>query len=168
MNAPALHLMLVHLPVMGILFVVPMLALALWRKEAFWVRLFEAGVVLVALFGVVAYVSGGNAFESLTTTEWGEAFGLSKPLMEDHAIVGKAAFVGVLVLAGAAVAILLQEVQGSEAPPAAHWGLVIGGLVLAYVLAYAAHLGGHIRHPESAEAAIPIFPKLSEPPSAPR
>jgi len=153
MNAAQLHLMTVHVPVLGAGLAAVLLAVGVWRRNLLVEQLALFGLVVSALGAVTAYLSGPGAYEILDA-----GYVVDKALIEHHAVLGKAAFVGMAVLGVAAVTALLQHAQGEAPPRALNFVLVGGGLCLGWLLAWTAHEGGSIRHPEI-RGALPIFPE---------
>lgn len=155
MSAAQLHLLAVHLPVLACPAAGVLLALArLTRNET----LFQTGcgfLVLGALAGAAAYFSGPAAYASLALPA-----GPERDLAEAHGALGKGAFMG-LVLGGlAALLALLQYPQGERPAPWLRWTLLAAALVLTWLLAWTAHQGGLIRHPELRELTLPLLPRL--------
>jgi hypothetical protein len=162
MTAAYIHLVVVHLPVVGSLFVAAWLALGHFLKSDLLLKIGYGTLVVLALFGIAAYYSGPSAYEQLEAE-----LAASKPWVEQHAVIGRAAFMLLIVTAALAVQALLQFLQ--EEPPATWLRRTILGLVLVlvYLLAWSAHLGGEIRHPEIRDGFSP-FPSLdSEAEAAP-
>lgn len=165
MTALSAHLSLVHVPVVGMAFVALGLAVALARRDMAWVRLFEGALLVVAVLGVLAYVTGGQAYEALPdalaqATQNGIDTGTpAKTMLESHAVLGKGAFVLLLVLAAGVVALFLQSAQGAAPSVWAHVGVLVGAAVVCWLLVWAAHLGGHVRHTELG-GAWSVFPAL--------
>lgn len=145
MEATHLHLMLVHLPVVGAPVAILGWLLAWRRGDAFWERLFTGLWILATVAAGAAYFTGGAAFESLrlATQVWpGQAFA------ESHAVTGRAAALCMLLATAALSQIPLARLQGHEAgkgPRVAALGL---GLVACALLLLAAWQGGPIGHGE--------------------
>lgn len=141
------HLVLVHLPVVALPLVAGGHLLAWLRNDPFWTRLFEFAWLLVALSAVAAYVTGGSAFEELRLGLWtGDAGELARAIAEQHALIGRAAFLE-LILAGAFVLqIILQRLQGQEPARWQGWLLFALGLLGSGLLLWTAALGGPITH----------------------
>lgn len=157
MTAVHLHLLVVHLPVVGSLCTAVLLALGLWFTDHRLIRISCAALVLCALFGIAAYYSGPSSYEILEAELVAD-----KEFVEQHALIARAAFTG-LILAGAiAVQISLQYLQGETSPRWLLFVLLAITLLLCYVLAWTAHLGGTLRHPEIRQPTLSIFPSLAE------
>lgn len=149
MNAPHLHLILNHFPVVGSLFV---LALGLWafrKRDPEWVGFYLAIKAALGFFALAAFFSGTAAEEALE-----ELPGVSKDLIEGHETA-----------AYAALALLVLGAAGALA--ARWWGRKRGGVcrgVLALLLlilaasagasVWTANRGGRIRHPELLSAPM--------------
>lgn len=101
-------------------------------------------VLATAIIAAVAYFSGPEAYELLEQLEPA----LETAWIEDHAVIGRFAFV-VLVLVGVLdLGALMQYLQG-EVPSRLQRLSILGGLIAAAaLLIWASHLGGLIRHPE--------------------
>ena len=156
MTAVHLHLLVVHLPV-----ILCPLALALLGLDA--ARRIERPLtgylllVVAAAFGIVAFYSGPSAYESLQ-----DLLAAEKPRVEDHAVIARAAFVVVVLSGVLALQTLLQYLQGEVPAKVLRWAVVLTALGASYLLAWSAHLGGQIRHPEIREGEAWIFPRLPD------
>ena len=154
MNAPYLHLVTVHLPVVGLMAALVILIASQFRKDEFLNKLGYSFVLFCAVTACIAYFTGGATYESLESrlTE-------ARPIIEDHAIIGRAAFVGMILLGVAVLSAFFQYWQ-EEKPAAWHrWAILIATVALCYILAWTAHLGGQVRHDEI--RGVPsVFPAL--------
>lgn len=156
MTAVHLHLMVVHLPIVLCPLSFLLMFWAGWRGRDDQLRLAYGLLVAAAVLAAVAFVSGPWAFEAAQSR-----FEPDRALVEDHAVVARAAFVVILLFGVMAIQALLQFAQ--EEPPA-RWlrrTLAAGTLVCCYLLAWSAHLGGQISHPEVRQPPSLIFPRLS-------
>jgi uncharacterized membrane protein len=143
-NQAQLHLVLSHAPVFGCLAALPMLLIAeirnsdLLRKIACWYLLASAAAACGA------YFTGPGALELL------EQFAdTDQEIVEAHALLGRASFVGMIILGAAALIALLQYMQEDRCTAWLRGGLI--ALVLAHIalLAVTSRQGGMIRHPEA-------------------
>jgi len=156
MNAAQLHLMVVHLPVAGILAAAVLLALSLWRRSELLFQTACGFFLACTLLAGLAYFSGGYAYELL------EARGaVDEEAAEEHALIARAAFYGMVLLGVATLAALLQYAQAERPGAALRWGLLAGAVLLAWLLAWTAHLGGRISHPEVRTLDWPLFPAIT-------
>ena len=165
MSALQLHLAVVHLPVVLCPLAAVFLLVAMARNEAGepLLRLGWVLLLVAALGSLTAYYSGPSAFEQLNEqmpggAPAGEAARI-QDLVEDHAVLGRTAFVGMVLVGVLALQGLLQFLQG-ESP--ARWlrvTILVLALALSYVLVWSAHLGGQVGHPEIRGPSV-LFPPL--------
>jgi uncharacterized membrane protein len=142
MNLAHVHLLLNHLPVIGVLFALALLVVALLRRS---VELTKAALWTTAIVGalaVPAYLTGEPAEEYIT--------GLSKAPVERHE---EAAGVALAAVAFAGAAALLHLVLFRRVGIAPAVVVAILALVAAGLLARTANLGGAIHHTEISAAA---------------
>lgn len=143
MNAAHLHLALNHLPVVGLLFALALIVVALRTRSPELARVALWSLVVVAVLGLLAYLTGEGAEEVVERLA-----GVSEAAIESHE---EAALVAVLLVGGLgalAGAGLWLQAQGD--------GLRRGFLVLTLAatllvagwMAWTANLGGRIRHAE--------------------
>ena len=154
MNGAQLHLLVVHLPVVGILAATVMMTLALIRNSEFMARTAIGLVVFGALLAAPAYFSGPYANDVVKRFT-----PIDDHLVEQHALIAKAAFFATVLLAAIAIKIWC-DARGGETGKGTRIGLLCAMLVIAWLMAWAAHLGGIIRHPEIREPAWLLFPEL--------
>ncbi len=112
-------------------------------------------ILFSVIMAGVAYFSGPLVFESLETEL--EAV---RDLVELHAVLGRAAFFGLVFLAIPTMFAIFRELE--DEPPSC-WlnGILIAGTaLLSYLLLWAGHYGGAIRRPEIANALSWLFPIL--------
>lgn len=151
MNAAHVHLASVHLPVVGILATLALLALSLWLRSDLLFKVSCGFALACAAASALAYFSGGYAYDLMKPD-------IDASLAESHALIGRAALL-TMTLAGIVVLVaLLQWLQGERPGPGLRWGLFAGLLLAAWTLSWAAHLGGRIRHPEVRGAEFFFFP----------
>jgi hypothetical protein len=143
MSAVWLHLTLVHVPVVGCALVALLLAVALNRRSDLLLYTSAALLVLLAVAAVGAYLSGTAALEALT-----QELDEQRDRVESHGLLGRGAFAGMILLGALASQILLRAGSGEETAAWAPWSLLLGALVMAVLLAWTAHLGGQVGHPE--------------------
>ncbi|TFG88275.1 MAG: hypothetical protein E4H17_02620 [Gemmatimonadales bacterium] len=155
MSGVQLHLLVVHLPVLACPAAVALLALArVTRSEPFF-QMGAGFLVFGALAAAAAYFSGPAAYESLALPP-----GVERDLAETHGALGKGAFMGLALTGLTAMLALLQYPQGERPAPWLRWTLLAAALVLTWLLAWTAHQGGLIRHPELRALPSPLFPQL--------
>ena len=164
MNAAHLHLMTVHVPVVGCwgLFILFLLS-AHFRDE----RLFKISCWLllsILLLATVAYFSGPPAYELL-----GDRYQLDQETVEFHAVLARSCLLAMVVLSMVVGNALIQGFQGETVPRWQRTVIIIGTLALAGFWSVAAHWGGRIRHPEikfettaPVEAVKPVLESVEE------
>ncbi|WP_198598603.1 hypothetical protein [Salinibacter altiplanensis] len=150
MSAAHWHLVLNHIPLLGLLFGTAMLGYGLWRNQA---DVQEASLGLLAVAGlatIAVYLTGEPAEEVVEG-----AVGVSHDALEAHehfAWYGLVA--GIATGVGALGALLYGTLRGRIV----RW-TVVGTLVLALasagLIGYTANLGGKISHPEL-RADVPV------------
>jgi hypothetical protein len=156
MTATHLHLTVVHLPVVGCVFVAVLLAVALWRRSD--LLFVTACCLLLACAGgaVAAYYSGPPAYEQVK-----QRLVDGEEAVEQHALLGRASFVGMILLGVLAIQALLRTAAGEGAAGWLRRVLLAGTLLLCWLLAWTAHLGGAVRHDELRGRSLPVFPSLT-------
>ena len=156
MNGAQLHLMLNHLPVMGTLFSLLLLAWSLIRRSAEIQKLALAIALLAGLSSVPAYLTGEPAEEVIE-----HMAGVDEAYIEEHESMGKFALwcgVALGVAAGAALAAGVKNPRWLSAGTAI---TLLASVLVFGVMGYTAHLGGQIRHPEIRDGGMQATP--SEP-----
>ena len=151
MNTAHLHLLLNHLPVIGTIFALMLLAFAWLRKSS---ELGKTGLgffVALGLIGIVVYLTGEPAEELVEGLP-----GISETLLESHE---EAALISTALLAlyGLFAGYELFRFRGADRRlPRSATALALGlALVPAIAMGYTANLGGMIRHDEiRAEAPV--------------
>jgi hypothetical protein len=139
--------MLNHVPVLGVLFVVFALAIGLGFRSPAVLRFGLAALVVVALAAIPAFLSGEPAEEAVE-----DLAGVTASAIEPHEDAARVAFYG-LELLGLVALIGLLRSRGRGAKPAFAGLLLVASLALGVGMAWTAHLGGRIRHPEMSGAA---------------
>ncbi len=142
MNAPQIHLMLNHLPVIGAVFATIALAVGLFWRTAALQRFALGTIVLVALAAVPVYLSGEPAEEVIE-----HAAGVERTVVQSHEQMAKVAMVAVQAI-GLVTLIALWRHRRRAVPVPFATILLIVMFALCGALAWTAHLGGQIRHPE--------------------
>ena len=149
MNLAHVHLLLNHIPPLGVLFGLLLLAAGLLRKSGDLVRASLVTFVLVALAAIPTYYTGGPAEKIVEGMP-----GVSEMAIMDHEESAEASFVAALVL-GALSCFKLIFYRRRETPRSIAVATLVLALVVTGMMAWTAHLGGLVRHTEiSAGAAV--------------
>lgn len=144
MSAAHLHLLVNHLPILGSLFAVPILAWSLLKRDRTALLI---GVFLLAISGAgaaVANQSGESAEDGVEGLP-----GVSEPLIHVHEERAEIATVASVVLALAALGIGgLAWRRPNGLPVSLSGALLAGSVVTAGLMAWTGASGGVIRHTE--------------------
>ena len=143
MNLAHLHLMLNHIPLVGIGFVTLLLIIALIMKNSVLINISLVFVVIVALWAIPAYLTGEPAEEIVEDIP-----GISEQMIDEHEEFAEVAFIFIEVVG--ALALLTIFVRrysvkiGNILTLLTLLGIITGGGLIAWT----ANLGGKISHPE--------------------
>ena len=138
-----IHLALSHVPVIGLLIVLLLLAVATLRRSTELTRVSYALLVFLAVTALVVYLTGEPAEELVENLP-----GFSEPLVERHEEVALIATIGMVVL-GLVALVGLIRVRGHRIAPAWYGrGVLLLALLIGGVMTWTANLGGQIRHSE--------------------
>jgi hypothetical protein len=136
------HLMLSHIPVLGVPFGAALLAAGLWRANVTLQRAALLVLVLAGLAGGAAYLTGESAEHALERMA-----GRPESLIEPHEEAALAALMATGLLACVAAA-ALWLVRRGRFGPFWGWGTLVLAVGVSLALAWVATLGGRISHPE--------------------
>lgn len=136
-----LHLLSNHFPILGSLFGVLLLVVALLKPNLNTTLSAYLILVLGGIGGFVAYFTGEPAEESIEHLP-----GISHKLIHVHEEMAENALIFVFLLTAAAIVGLWAErSQWGSAKKIERFTLVVG--IIAFILfAFTGYLGGHIRH----------------------
>jgi hypothetical protein len=152
MNPVHVHLMLNHIPVLGMIFATLLLGHALWHEKAELRKLALGLFVLLAVITPIVYLSGHGAEESVERLA-----GVSEAALERHEDAGRPALIAMFVSGAGGLFVSLAWVWPAAAGirRKAAWGLFALGLASSGWLAWTALTGGQIRHAEELETTLP-------------
>ena len=149
MNAAYLHLILNHVPVLGVVFALALLGAALLRRNDILLRAGWVTLVVVALVALPVYFSGEGAEEIVEDEP-----AVSHDAIEAHEEIALVALIALEALGALALAGLFFSRRG--APPSwTRGGSLLLTLVVAGLLGLTAERGGRIKHPEAHGATVP-------------
>lgn len=143
MDAAHLHLIINHLPIVGVPFVAALLAWGILRDSREVTRTALAAAVVVAALAYPVFLTGEPAEEGIEHTP-----GFSEQLVHEHEERAEAALVAVLLTGVAAAGAFWMSRKSEETPRA------LGGITLAALLVSGGLLGltglsgGQIAHDE--------------------
>ena len=155
MSATHLHLILNHLPILGVPFGVVLLLLGVHRNNRDLKQVALGVFVIAALCAIPVYLTGEPAEETVE-----HLAGVSEMLIERHEDLAKLAMASVSALGLASLAVLLGW-RKDDYPTPALTGILILSLVTAGALALTGAAGGAIRHSEirqQAQLTAPLPP----------
>ena len=148
MSLVHIHLLLSHIPVVGILFALIAFTTALVFRETVSIRFALVFIVALALVTGGVYLTGEPAEEAVENL-----VGVSESAIEAHEDAAKTAVVAMSILGALSLAALLAF--GKRPMP--RWvgatGLA-GTLLVSVLLGWTANIGGQIRHAEIRSAGI--------------
>ena len=148
MSGAHLHLLLTHVPVVGIVFGLLVLAYAWFSGKNEIARVSLGIFVLSGLAAVAVYLTGEPAEEVVEGLP-----GVSHALIEQHEEAAVAALIAALVLG--AVSLMGLWLSRRSLPRWLSGATLVLALVVSGIMAWTANLGGQINHPEiRSDAAI--------------
>lgn len=143
MNPAQAHLLVVHVPVLGCIAGVGFLIAARLARNETLFKSACAMLLISAVGGGASFFTGPGAYEQLAVPA-----GPERDLVETHAALGKGAALGLVLVGLASLLALLQYPQGETPAPALRWTLLAGAVLVSALLAWTAHQGGLVSHPE--------------------
>lgn len=144
MNGAHLHLILNHFPIVGLVFSLILLAVALYRKSPELTRAAAVAFVAVAVVAIPVYLTGEPAEEIVEHMP-----GVTEEIIERHETAGLVSLIALEVL-GAASLLGLVASRGAPTPP--RWlgpTLLTLGLAASAWVGWTSSLGGQITHEEA-------------------
>jgi hypothetical protein len=154
-NAAHVHLLVNHVPIIGELLALPLLGLALWRRDV--------GSTLAACL-VVAIAGAGGAAADLTGDGAADAVwdlpGTSKGWLHEHEERGEKAAIVAGITGIGAIAVGVATARRGSPPMAGLAAVGVAALASAGLLVWTGAAGGYIRHVEFRDEA-------PEPPAPP-
>lgn len=143
MDATHLHLILNHVPALGVVFAGLLLGVALWYRSAQFQRLALVMMVGTALVAIPVYLTGKEAEETVEGIA-----GVSEAAVERHADAAVASVAAIEILGGVALLGALLFRKAAAVPKLFAVGLLALTLTTTGLFAWTGYLGGQIRHTE--------------------
>jgi len=137
-----LHLLLNHVPVVGVVFVVLLLAVALWKRNNDIGKLALALLAGIAAVTAIVFLTGEPAEEAVENVA-----GVSEALIHRHEDVALAALISTGVVGSLALGVLWWY-RKQTLPRSLVGGAFVVMLGISGLMAWTANLGGQIRHSE--------------------
>lgn len=153
MSSTHWHLLLTHIPVLGVWFALAWMLAALILRNAPMTRSSWVALIVCALIAIPVYLTGEPAEETVEHLP-----GVSKPLLEQHEDIGKTAFIGMEILGVLALGALAVSWRKEKWLRPLGTASILLTALCGGVLGYTAYLGGQVRHSEirSGSAAIAL------------
>ena len=149
MNAAYVHLTLNHVPILGVVFALPLLGFGLLRRNPTLLRAGWVTLVAVALVAIPVYLSGERAEEIVEDEP-----GVSHDAIEAHEEIALFGLIGAEALGLLALAGLFLSRRAAGVPRWLPLGSFVLGLALAGLMTAVAYRGGLINHPEAHGGAV--------------
>lgn len=142
MSIVHLHLILNHVPLIGMAFVLLILGVAMWRRNDGMGRLGLVVMVGLAAVTAVVFLSGEPAEEAIESIA-----GVSEAMIHPHEEAAEASLIATGI-AGVLALIVLGIYRRRALPRWVTGVALIAALVASSMLGWTANLGGQIRHTE--------------------
>ena len=158
MNLAHVHLMLNHIPLVGIGFTTLLLILAMLRRSNELINIALVFVVVVALWAIPVYLTGEPAEEIVEDLP-----GVSEQLIEEHEEQAEIAFIFVEVTGALALISLIVRLYSDKFGHRLALLTLLVLIISSGLMAWTANLGGKIRHPEiRSDKASQKYPRSSD------
>jgi hypothetical protein len=147
-NWAHIHLMLTHIPVIGVGVIIALLLVGRIRgnREIEWLSL--QMFVALALLSIVVYLTGSPASHQMR-----ELPGISKDTIHLHSTAADFAFWAMEVLGALSLAALFRFRSTNAIPVRVTTVMLALAFVVLLLMIWTANLGGRIRHPEIGAAS---------------
>lgn len=156
MSPVHLHLVLNHVPVIGTLIGICLLAYAVLRRDDRLIRVCLGMFAVLAAVAVATFLTGEPAEEAVEGLA-----GVSESIVEQHEGAARLATIALGFLGLLSVAVLLRF-RARALPRQAALLLLAAALVPAGMMAWTANLGGQIRHSEIRAEIVGAPPALAD------
>ncbi len=155
MTGAHLHLLLTHIPVVGLVFGVLVLGYAWFRKSDEATRIGMGIFVLSGLAAVAVYLTGEAAEEAVEGLA-----DVSHALVEQHEEAALAALIATVALG--AVSLLGLWLSRKGVPRWFSSATLVLALVVSGIVGWTANLGGQINHPEIRSTTMAAAPDTGD------
>ncbi len=139
---PHLHLMLNHIPVLGTLFGLALLAVSIWQESEELKRAALYTFFVASIFAVTTYLTGEPAEEAVE-----HIAGVSERLIEAHEDFAMYALIGSVALGMLSAAVILRNIGGKVGRMETAL-ILISSVAVSGAMAWTANLGGQVHHEE--------------------
>lgn len=142
MSLVHLHLLLNHIPIIGTIFIIALLADAWLRRNSDLAKAALGAAVVVGAVAIAVYFTGEPAEEAVEHLP-----GVTESLIERHEDAATIATIGAGILGAVAAGVLLRF-RGRPIARAVTLGSLVSALALGGLMGWTSNLGGQIRHSE--------------------
>jgi hypothetical protein len=143
MTATHVHLVLNHVPILGVLFAGALFLIAAALRSTQFQRVALAVAVVAALSAVPVYLTGEPAEDAVE-----HAAGVSETVIDRHADAAEAALIAVAVLGAISLLGIVGWWRAAALPAPLVASVLLVAAVTGGLFAWTGYLGGQIRHPE--------------------
>ena len=142
-NWAHVHLVLTHVPVIGIAAIIAFLVVGKLRgsRDIEWVSL--QLLVALAIVSIAVYLSGSPASHQMR-----ELPGISREVIHRHSSAADFAFWALEILGAASLGAIVKYRSPADVPKSVMNVLLALAVVVLILMTWTANLGGRIRHPE--------------------
>jgi len=148
MSVAHLHLLLNHVPVIGVVGIVLLLAIALLRGSNEIAKLSLGLLILIGVVAVVVYLTGESAEELVEGIP-----GISESILGRHEDLAKVATIATGALGLLALSALIRF-RRDQLPRWVTGSVLVASLGVSGVMGVVANTGGQIRHSEIRPGAV--------------
>lgn len=142
-SAQHLHLLLTHVPVMAVLFSLPVLAFGMWRRNTTAIHIALIGFIAAAIVTIPVFLSGEGAEEAVEHLP-----GVTEFYIEQHEESAERTLWLVELLGIASLGLLVWSVKSKALQRGFLGGVLLLGILTAVSIGDTANLGGQVRHTE--------------------
>ena len=149
MSSIHLHLLLNHVPVVGMAFVLLILGVALWRQNDGMGRLGLAVMVGLSVITTAVFLTGEPTEEAVEGV-----VGVSESMIHPHEEAAEASLIATSIV-GVLALVALGVYRRRTVPRWVTGAALAAALVASTMLGWTANLGGQIRHTEIGGSVMP-------------
>jgi uncharacterized membrane protein len=156
-NSTHWHLLLNHIPVLGVWFALAAMVVAFAFRNIVMMRSSWVLLVLCALMTIPVYLTGEPAEDMVEKLP-----GVSTQILDQHEDIGKPALIGVLILGALALGSLAISWRNEKWVRPAAIPLMVFTVLCGGLLGYTAYLGGQVRHSEIRSTTSSTVPPIDQ------
>ncbi|HLI30727.1 MAG TPA: hypothetical protein VKV79_06470 [Terriglobia bacterium] len=143
MNWAHVHLLINHIPVLGVGFDIILLLIAMARRNDEFKKVSLAIFAALAVFTVLVFMTGSPAAKEIRNLP-----GVSVAIIHRHSNAALVSTIALGILGFLSLGALVLYRRECALPVRAVWSLLVLALVVQGLMAWTANLGGQIRHTE--------------------